>query len=129
MTEDQLGALLAGALLAGTSWGVWRITRAAAAGRIRANAALGLRTPATTASEKAWEEGHRAALPVLRPLCLVAGVLALAGALAGSWPPLGVAMILTAAAFLVGAAVIGGVIAHRAARSVEAAGRADHQTS
>lgn len=129
MTEDELGALIAGVLLVGASWGVWRITRAAAAGGIRANAALGLRTPATTASEEAWEEGHRAALPVVRPLCVAAAVLAVAGTLAGSWPPLGAALVLAAAALLVGAAVIGGVVAHRAARLVQAAGRPDHESS
>ena len=129
MTEDQLGALIAGVLIASASWGLWRVAVAAASGRIRANAALGLRTPATTASEEAWEEGHRAALPVVRPLCLTAGALALAGALAGSWPPLGAALVLVAAAFLVGAAVSGGVIAHRAAQSVKAARGPDHQAS
>ncbi len=87
MTEHQLGALIAGVLLVGAGWGVWRITRAAAAGGIRANAALGLRTPATTASEEAWEEAHRAAPPVVRPLCLAAAVLAVTDALAGSRPP------------------------------------------
>jgi hypothetical protein len=129
MTEDQWGALVAGAIIAVASWGVWGVTVAAAAGRVRANGALGLRTTATTASEEAWEEAHRAALPVVRPLCLASGVTALAGALAGSWPPAGEVLVLIAAALLVGAAALGGVIAHRVARSVGQADQGNHQAS
>jgi hypothetical protein len=41
MTEDQFGALIAGVLITGASWGLWRVAVAAASGRIRVNAALG----------------------------------------------------------------------------------------
>ena len=117
MSEDQGGALLAGVLLALASVGVWRVVVAAADGRIRGNGALGLRTPATMASEAAWEGGHRAALPLVRPLCVAAAVSALLGAVLGSWPPTGLIFVLLAAAFLVIGTVGGGIVAHRAARS------------
>lgn len=120
MNEDQGGALLAGALLALASVGVWRVVVGAAAGRIRNNGALGLRTPATMSSEEAWEAGHRAALPVVKPLCIGAGIAAVAGAILGSWAPAGIVLVLIAAGLLVAGAVGGGVAAHRAARSVSA---------
>jgi hypothetical protein len=70
------------------------------------------------ASEAAWEGGHRAALPVVRPLCVAAAASALAGAVMGSWPPAGVILVLIAAALLVGGTVGGGIVAHRTARTL-----------
>lgn len=46
-----MGALIAGVVLALASVGVWRVVEAAASGRIEANGAVGLRTPATMASK------------------------------------------------------------------------------
>jgi uncharacterized membrane protein len=116
VNEDQGGALLAGALLSLASIGAWRVVVAAATGRIRANSALGLRTPATVASEAGWEEAHRAALPVIRPFCIAAVVAGLAGAAMGSWPPVGVILVLSSAALLVSGTVGGAIAGHRAAR-------------
>ena len=118
MNEDQAGALLAGVLLALASVGVWCVVVGAAAGRIKNNGALGLRTPATMRSEEAWEAGHRAALFVVKPLCVWAGIAAVAGAVLGSWPPAGIVLVLISAGLLVAGTVGGGVVAHRAARSI-----------
>lgn len=118
MTEDQLGALVAGALLTVASVGVWRMVAAAAAGQFPRSSAVGLRTPATTASDEAWRQGHRAALPIVRSFCASAAVAAVAGAALGSWPPAGAVLVLVAAALLVSGAILGALSAHRAARSL-----------
>ena len=99
------------------SVGVRRVVVSAAGVRIKANGVLGLRTPATVASEAAWEAGHRAALPLVRPLCVAAVASGFLGAALGSWPPAGVIFVLVAAAFVVGGTVGGGIIAHRGART------------
>ena len=110
--------MIAGAALALVSLGVWRVVVAAATGRIRKNDHLGLRTSETLASEEAWQEGHRATLPVLQPLCLVAGVSSLAGAVLAYWRPAGGLLVWVAAALLIAGAIVGGSVANRAARAM-----------
>ncbi|MUK01470.1 hypothetical protein GM708_05740 [Vibrio cholerae] len=58
------------------------VTRQAAEGSIGRNAAAGIRTRHTQASDGAWIAGHAAALPVVRRMRLVAvaGILAAVGA-------------------------------------------------
>ncbi|SIH24835.1 Predicted integral membrane protein [Mycobacteroides abscessus subsp. abscessus] len=48
------------------------VTWRAATGRLPRSQTVGIRTPATLASEKAWRAGHRAALPVMSLLVLIA---------------------------------------------------------
>jgi hypothetical protein len=50
------------------------VTRQAASGLIGRNAAAGIRTRYTQASDEAWISGHRAALPPLRMMRVVAVV-------------------------------------------------------
>lgn len=50
------------------------VTRQAAEGLISRNAAAGIRTRRTQASDEAWAAGHRAALPALRRMMPVAGI-------------------------------------------------------
>ncbi len=50
------------------------VTRQAAEGLIGRNAAAGIRTRHTQASDEAWAAGHRAALPALRKMMPVAGI-------------------------------------------------------
>lgn len=53
------------------------VTRQAADGSINRNAAAGIRTRYTQASEEAWTAGHAAALPVVKRMWIVgvAGIL------------------------------------------------------
>ena len=118
MTEDQAGALLAGVVVSLASLGVWGMVAAAATGRFPRSALVGLRTPATTESDEAWQEGHRAALSVVRPSCASAAAAAVAGAALGSWPPAGAVLVLVAAGLLAAGAILGALSAHRAARSL-----------
>lgn len=82
---------------------VWTTT-AAAAGRIRVNALVGIRTASTMASERAWRAGHRAALPLVRVLAagfvlgaVVGAVLGLAGVVeVGVWVALAPVVLLAA---------------------------------
>jgi hypothetical protein len=50
------------------------VTRQAAGGLISRNAAVGIRTRHTQASDEAWISAHSAALPPLRMMRLVAGL-------------------------------------------------------
>ena len=61
---------------------IYVVTKAAAAGTIDVNSAVGIRTKTTRSSQQAWEVAHRAAFPWVRGasvLCVTAAVVALAG--------------------------------------------------
>lgn len=118
MSEDQAGALVSGVLLAAATLGVWWVVAAGADGRLGVNHWMGMRTSATMSSQDAWQAGHRAALPIVKPSCLAAAVVAGAGAVLGFRPPLGVVLMLVAAGLMLVGTIAGGVAAHRAARSV-----------
>lgn len=135
MSEGSLLGLITGPSLALCAFIVYFVTRSAAEGETGPNALVGIRVPATMASEEAWVAGHRAALGPSRLI---------------GWLGVPCAVLLTASAFLpqgeaphwisvvlfvVGYVVIvlGGalwctIVASRAARAAESAdqvGRAD----
>ncbi|MEU9806235.1 SdpI family protein [Mycobacterium sp. NPDC050853] len=88
------------------------VTWRAATGRLVRNQTVGIRIPSTMASERAWQVGHRAALPVTWLLAFVAAAADIA-ALAG------VATMLTMWLWVAASVVvlaIAGVVAGRAAR-------------
>ncbi|EYR62207.1 hypothetical protein N866_10720 [Actinotalea ferrariae CF5-4] len=125
--EDQ-GVLLAGAvLLVVGAVAVREVNRAAADGRLGPNRGAGFRTRATLSSPQAWQAGHQAGRTVTDVAGLVGAVLAAVAAvviLVGGPPGLVLAAFLASAAALLTGALVGGVLAHRAARAVRE-GRAD----
>jgi len=101
--------------------GVWLITLTAARGRLGANGAIGIRTPATQRSEEAWAAGHRAALPLVGwggLAVVVVGLVVLVGGLvdADAAETAGLVLLVTEGALV----VVAGVVAHRAATRVPA---------
>ncbi|MFA4082906.1 SdpI family protein [Mycobacteroides salmoniphilum] len=88
------------------------VTWRAATGYLARNQTMGIRIPSTMSSENAWRAGHRAALPVMWLLVLVAAAADMA-ALSG------VATVLTMSLWAVASVIvviIAGVVAGRAAR-------------
>ncbi|CAM3888386.1 SdpI family protein [Isoptericola cucumis] len=99
--------------------GVWLMTVAAARGRIGANGAIGIRTPATQRSQEAWVAAHRAALPLVTWGGLAVVVAALVVVLGGFLEPTALEMVGITLVLAEGVlAVIAGVVAHRAAARV-----------
>lgn len=82
--------LVGGGVLWALGLMVWRLTAAAAQGRLRMNVLAGIRTGDTMRSEQAWRLGHEAALPGVRRLAIGCGVvgaaLVAAGLTSGSEP-------------------------------------------
>lgn len=91
---------------------------AAATGRVRRNQWVGIRTPSTMRSDRAWVAGHQAALRLM-PLHLLTGVGLLLAVLSAQTVE-GVHLIgIGGAAVFVVVAVITGIVAGRAAKAVE----------
>lgn len=90
------------------------VTWRAASGRLARNQTMGIRIPSTMASEKAWQAGHRAALPVT---CLLVPVAAIADLTALNGAASVLVMLLWAIAAVV-VVVMAAVVAGRAARRV-----------
>lgn len=100
---------------------VVRVGRRAAAGELPRNHTAGLRTPATLASDEAWDVGNR-----------VAGASAVTGGVAGGVATIGVAAVAAAGAsetvvalslvlatiLMAAILLVGGVRGHRAAQAV-----------
>lgn len=93
-------------------------------GALERNSLLGLRTPATTATDGSWRAGHVAAEPLMRwggPLSVVLGVAPaavvgfLGAAGAGRNPALVPLLVAGGYVLVVGVVVAAGVRAHRAA--------------
>jgi uncharacterized membrane protein len=91
---------------------------AAANGRLRRNHFVGIRTPSTMRSDRAWIAGHRAALR-LTPLHLVTGIVVLTAVLfTPTVAGLNVVGLGGAVVFVV-VAVFTAIVAGRAAKAVE----------
>lgn len=91
---------------------------AAVKGHLRRNQFVGIRTPSTMRSDRAWVAGHRAALR-LTPLHLVTGVSLLIGVFsARTIAGLNLVGACGAIVFLA-VALFTGVVAGRAAKAVE----------
>jgi hypothetical protein len=119
-------ALLSGTMLAFLAWLVPFVTRLAAQDGLGRNAAVGIRLPSTTRSERAWVAGHRAALGPSRWVgWLAAGCAVLLTAstlLPQGEAPHPVTIALFVVGYLVimlGGAIWCGVVAGRAAREAE----------
>ncbi|WAP51475.1 SdpI family protein [Arthrobacter sp. ATA002] len=98
------------------------VTRQAADGLIGMNGSAGIRTRHTKASEEAWTAGHRAALPVLKNMWLVAGAgvlgaVAVQMAAGGGW---GIGAAFLALVVETGVLVRAAAAANRAARAAGA---------
>ncbi|MHC5798078.1 SdpI family protein [Lacisediminihabitans sp. FW035] len=97
------------------------ITIGCARGSIPINSVFGIRIRSVMMSEAAWRAGHRAALPAE----LTGAGIALGVALAGFLPPLEPAarlLSIVAAVVLLGATIVAGLFANRAALAVVGAG-------
>jgi hypothetical protein len=115
VSEDQVGALVLGAVACAVGPFVHWLTERAATGRLRRNYWAGLRTSRTLASDEAWVDGHRAALPWTRR---TAGATVLLGAmtlcLAVPAPDAALVTGLAAVALVVAGALLSVRGAHRA---------------
>lgn len=110
-----LGVSLAFAvLLLGTAAGVGWVGVRALAGRLDRRRGLGLRTPRTLASDRAWEAGHRAAGPWLVAAALSVGVPGLL-LLARPDRSLGSLLVLVGTGLLVALVAVAALLADRAA--------------
>ena len=111
MTGDEAGALSLGGALAIVSVLGLVVARAAAAGALPPNGAVGIRTRNTRRCEAAWQAGHRAAAA---PLLLTAVV----GLAAAVLTPVAVAVVSATAGWwlAIGAVLVTSVLWFRAAR-------------
>lgn len=119
MSEQTFGALalmLALLLIAGAFTLLLRLIRT---GRLERNHWIGLRIPSTLSSDRAWEAGHRAAVPALRCTVAVAVVFAAAAAVVLGWSA--TASAVTAGIGLTGALACTFVSAWRGRRAARAA--------
>ncbi len=104
---------------------VWVVTDRAAKGKITRNGLVGIKVPTTLSSDEGWLVGHQAALPMAKWIGILGSVVALVLIVVGGFseleptPPLVVVRLIAYAAFLI-AAIILAVVAHRAAKEVDA---------
>lgn len=104
--------------------GLWRVVVGAASGALSRNAAVGIRTSATQASDAAWHAGHQAAVTPARLLALVCSALAVAMMVAslvgGSADPTALVVVLFAGGYLTmfAGCVVVARAANRGARGV-----------
>lgn len=124
--------LLTGPLLALCALIVYFVTRSAAQGGTGPNALMGIRLPATMASERAWVAGHRAALGPSRLIFWLgvpcAGLLTASAFLPQGEDPHWISVVLFVLGYVVivlGGALWCSVVASRAARAAESAHQVD----
>ena len=116
MCEEQVAGLVLGLTAGAVGLLVHEVTRRAASGRLRRSPWVGLRTARTLASDDAWVDGHRAALPWTRRTAwatVVLGVVTVVLAVSGAVAP-AVATGLLAMAAVIAGSLLGTVAAHRA---------------
>lgn len=119
---DPLALIVVAALLVLAGLGVRVFGASASQGSIARNHYVGLRTPQTMKSDRAWLAGHAAASRLLQVGGNATIVLGLAAALIGSWrrgDSVGLFLLFGATAALLGSVVAAGVRAHIVARSAE----------
>ncbi|WP_433546063.1 SdpI family protein [Streptomyces sp. CA-294286] len=121
---DVAGLFIFGAGLLWTGATVHLVKNHVAKGGLGRNAAIGIRTRATTSSDTAWEAGHAAAAPLLTATCRTAYA---AGAL--TWVSVLVLVLSDSGTPVVVALPAGGTVAvlvllSAAARRANAAARA-----
>ena len=102
------------------------VMHACAAGRIPVNQLAGIRIPSVMSSAAAWRTGHRAALPATWIGAIAAFVLAAISFSPALPESAQSGFVIAAAIVLVGAVVVGGVFANRAALT-ELAKHEQHQ--
>ena len=94
---DPVGACVFGVGLLMMGVTIHYVKNQVAGGAISRNSAIGIRTKATMASDRAWEAGHAAAGPMLTATCLTAytaGVLTVAIGLASTLGDVGKAVAI-----------------------------------
>ena len=102
-------------LLAACSLGMAALNQACAAGRVRANPLVGIRTAKTMVNERTWQAGHAAAVQPLWVSGIAAAAISLAGLLFLDAPGTQAVMVVLACALLVAAAGYGTKLANVAA--------------
>ncbi|MGH1525041.1 SdpI family protein [Leifsonia sp. L25] len=101
-------------LIALIALGAGTAVHLAAAGRLRRNGILGIRTASTRRDDTTWVRGHRAAVvPTWLTSCIVVGL----SAASITWEGAAVVLTSIAVVLLLAGAFIGTVLANRAARS------------
>ncbi|WP_150241001.1 SdpI family protein [Nocardiopsis quinghaiensis] len=122
--EEAVGLLVLAFGLIVAAGAVHHVRNSAAGGALERNVLIGLRTRATLASDRAWREGHLAAVPWLTATVrvgYVAGVVAVVSVLASMAVEalLPVVWIVAVAGYTASTAclVTGTVKAHRAAEA------------
>ena len=102
-------------LLAACSLGIAALNYACAAGKIRKNLFVGIRTAKTMASDDAWKAGHAAATQPLWVSGAAAAAISLAGLLYLDSPSTQLVMVFLAITLLAVAVVYGAKVANIAA--------------
>ncbi len=85
------------------------LTILASRGILTVNGLIGIRTPTTKMSERAWEAGHKAAMPtviVTAAVTVAGGGLVLVGAVPGTTEFVGTALVAILVIGLIGAAIV-----------------------
>lgn len=116
-------ALFLGVVMIGSGVLIAVVNNRAADGRIGVDAAAGIRTKQTMASEEAWRAAHVAAKPWNQFAAMIAVVTGFAVIALSSSAPALFGVLLVGAALCLAVVVTAAIIGHRAARAVnEAAG-------
>lgn len=123
MSDDLAARVVLVVVMVATGVVLLATARAGADGRLRRNGLVGIRTPATMASDEAWRAGHVAAEPATRWagwVAIASGVPALLPVAVG----VGVGSVLAGSAAVLALVVRGAVVAGRAARAADGTGAA-----